>query len=163
MKKGPFIALLAALVVGVVIYLLPHTPETVVKEEAPAAAAASSEDEKVLAAVRALEEGTLPPMQAILSIREVVDANPEHLLGNYYLGYFAIMSNQMDKAAERLEKTLSIDPDYAPAHRLLGDVYAGQGKLEQAESHYNEFLRLSDDQEARAEVEGKLKALKSNS
>ena len=162
MKKGPAIALLLTLALGVGVFLLPHAPEAG-ETAAVVAPAAGSDDEKVLAAAKGLEDGSIPPMQAILSIREVVDANPDHLLGNYYLGYFAIMSNQLDKATERLEKTLSIDPDYAPAHLLLGDTYAKLGQADKAESHYQEFLQLSDDENMRAEVEGKLNELKSNS
>lgn len=161
MKKGPFIALLVAVLLAVGVYFMPRTAAPVQPEEQHVhqEAVASSDDELVMDAVRKLEDGTSPPMEAIMQLREVVERNPNHLLGNYYLGYFAVVSGQWDKAAERLEATLKIDAAYAPAHRLLGDVYVQLGNIEEAKSHYTEFLNLTTDQAAKAEVEGKLNAL----
>lgn len=167
MKKGPFIALVGAALLAAGIYFLPRTAapadaEAAGHEHHDGEASALSDDELVMEAVRKLEDGTSPPMEAIMQLRQVVERNPQHLLGNYYLGYFAVVSGQWEKAAERLEATLKIDAAYAPAHRLLGDVYVQLGSIEEAKSHYTEFLNLTTDQAAKEEVTGKLNELKLN-
>jgi len=42
-----------------------------------------------------------------------------------------------------LQRALKLDPDYAPAHLLLGDVYAGQQERNQAYRHYRKVSRLT--------------------
>ncbi len=63
------------------------------------------------------------PMKGIGILKEVlnVDSNNVDALTN--LGYFSIQSAQYEKAIERFETVLRIDPKNAEAFLYLTDVY----------------------------------------
>jgi Flp pilus assembly protein TadD len=42
------------------------------------------------------------------------------------------------------QRALSIDPGFAPAHTCLGVIASRQGRLDTAEAHFHEAIRLSD-------------------
>lgn len=48
-------------------------------------------------------------MQGILTIRSVLELNPDNIEASYQLGNFSLQTNQFDKAQARFEKVLSID------------------------------------------------------
>lgn len=52
-------------------------------------------------------------------------------------------STNFEGAAQEFEKAITIDPDYAPAHRELGEVSFKLGKLDKAKEEYRRYLELS--------------------
>ena len=48
-------------------------------------------------------------MQGILTIRSVLELNPDNIEASYQLGNFSLQTNQFDKAQARFEKVLSLD------------------------------------------------------
>ena len=72
-------------------------------------------------------EGTSNPMQGILMLREVTQEAPEHLMAQYNLGVLSLKSGQLDKAVDRFEKVLTIDPTIEDARFLLGKTYMQMG------------------------------------
>lgn len=48
-------------------------------------------------------------MQGILTIRSVLELNPDNIEASYQLGSFSLQTNQFDKAQARFEKVLSLD------------------------------------------------------
>jgi tetratricopeptide (TPR) repeat protein len=75
------------------------------------------------------------PMKGILMILDLNKANPDNpdILMN--LGRLAIRTNQLDKAVERLERALTLDPTLVPAICMLSQAYAGLGQMDKAKSY----------------------------
>jgi tetratricopeptide (TPR) repeat protein len=52
-------------------------------------------------------------------------------------------STNHEGAAREFENAIATDPNYAPAHRELGDTYFKLGKLNEAKQEYKKYLELS--------------------
>ncbi|MFL5271765.1 MAG: tetratricopeptide repeat protein [Anaeromyxobacteraceae bacterium] len=61
---------------------------------------------------------------------------------NVRLGEMLLDRKQYAKAEERARHVIAIDPKHVPAHVLLGNVLAAQGKCADAGKAYGEALRL---------------------
>ncbi|HYL37698.1 MAG TPA: winged helix-turn-helix domain-containing protein [Bryobacteraceae bacterium] len=61
--------------------------------------------------------------------------------GTTNFAQFLFLTAQYPRAIEQIRKTLDMQPDYAPAHELLGLVYEQQGQADQA---VQEFQKASD-------------------
>lgn len=77
-------------------------------------------------------EGTPQPMQGIMLLREVVQADPRHEQAQYNLGILSVKSGQLDKAVDRFSHVLEINPKNHNAGFLLGRCYAQLGQREKA-------------------------------
>lgn len=73
------------------------------------------------------------PMQGILMLRDLADQYPDNATVHYQLGRFAIQTGQFEKAIERLNTALELQPDSALIACLLGQAYQGAGKTREAE------------------------------
>lgn len=63
------------------------------------------------------------------------------ILCNY--GSAAIKTNQnLEKAIKFLEKSTKVDPEYATAYMLLGDIYTQMGDKTEAQKNYKKFLSM---------------------
>lgn len=82
-------------------------------------------------------EGTSAPMEGIKLLREVVTSDPEHEMAQYNLGILSVKSGQYDKAVERFEKVILINPANNEARFLLGRTYSLIGKNELALRNLN--------------------------
>ena len=47
------------------------------------------------------------------------------------------------RASDYLSKTLSLDPDYAKAHLLLGLIRQGENRVTLARQHFRRFVELA--------------------
>ncbi len=72
------------------------------------------------------------PMKGVLMLLDLNKANPESVPVLLSLGRFGIETGQFDKAAERLTKAISIEPDNRRAFCLLADAYKGLGEMQKA-------------------------------
>ncbi len=70
------------------------------------------------------------PMKGIGILKEVLNKDPENIDALTNLGYFAIQSGQYEKAVERFETVLSIDPNHAEAYIYLTDIYLSQDQVD---------------------------------
>jgi tetratricopeptide (TPR) repeat protein len=61
---------------------------------------------------------------------------------NVRLGEMLLDRKQYAKAEERARHVIAVDPKHVPAHVLLGNVLAAQGKCAEAGKAYGEALRL---------------------
>jgi len=77
------------------------------------------------------------PMKGILMLLDLSKAHPENLPILNNLGRLAIKTSQFDKAVQRLEKALSIQPDNQTTICLLAKAYRGLGNRSKAE----EFIK----------------------
>lgn len=74
------------------------------------------------------------PMKGITMLLDLNSENPENVLILNTLARLAIRTGQYDRAVERLEKALVIEPNNANTSCLLAQAYEGQGNAEQAEA-----------------------------
>jgi tetratricopeptide (TPR) repeat protein len=74
-------------------------------------------------------ENPLPenPMKGILMLRDLIEKEPENVLVLTTLGRFAIQTGQFDKAIERLQKAITIEPENNKANCLLAQAFRGKG------------------------------------
>jgi tetratricopeptide (TPR) repeat protein len=72
------------------------------------------------------------PMKGILMLREYNQQAPENVLVLTTLARLAIQTNQIDKAIERLNTVISIEPDNIKANCLLVQAYDRIGNQEKA-------------------------------
>src|SRR5205085_11235923 len=65
-------------------------------------------------------DGTSAPMQGIMLLREAVEKKPDHEMAQFNLGILSLKSGQNEKAVERFQKVLDINPANKEARFLLG-------------------------------------------
>ncbi|MEM9195883.1 MAG: tetratricopeptide repeat protein [Myxococcota bacterium] len=78
-----------------------------------------------------------------LAVEAVGDEVTPALLAELALALRA--ANAREEAEATLERALELDPSYATAHYLLGNMRAGRGAFDEAIGHYRQYLRLAPD------------------
>jgi len=90
-------------------------------------------------------EGTSNPMQGIMMLREVVTENPNHENAQFNLGILSMRSGQYEKAAERFEKVLAINPARKEMYLLSGRAYMLAGNTTKAAENFEKLKKESAD------------------
>ncbi len=106
-------------------------------------------------------EGTAAPMKGILLLKEVVTKNPEHEMAQFNLGILSVKSGQHDKAIERFQKVLEINPLNNEARFLLGRTYFAMGNNDFALKNLN-MIRESEDPRLNEEVKNLINQINNN-
>lgn len=75
---------------------------------------------------------TPTPMQGIMMLREVLNADPANELALFNLGMLSMRSNQYQKAADRFAQILKINPQNTKVRFYLGVSLAQLGKSKEA-------------------------------
>ncbi|HOY12891.1 MAG TPA: tetratricopeptide repeat protein [Saprospiraceae bacterium] len=70
------------------------------------------------------------PMKGILMLRDLNTKYPENTAVMNQLARLALQTNQLDRAVERLETVLKLEPENQMAHCLLAEVYDRKGNSE---------------------------------
>lgn len=99
------------------------------------------------------------PMVGIRQIREVVQRDSAFVYGQMTLAKAALLSNQPDKAVERLQTIIRIQPQSLDAHLLLAEVREQQGNKTEAISLYRTCLKLTELKELRNALEERIREL----
>ena len=86
-------------------------------------------------------DGTSEPMKGIMLLREVVTENPNHEMAQYNLGMLSVKSGQLDKAIDRFNKVLEINPKRNEVEFFLGQVWLQKGDTASAIVHYETFIK----------------------
>jgi len=97
-------------------------------------------------------EGSSEPMKGILLLREVVAADPNHEMAQFNLAMLSVKSGQLDKAIDRLNTVLKINPKRIDVFFYLGQVYASKGDKAKAIEAFRNFVKKTEDPNAAAEV-----------
>lgn len=149
------------MVLAVVLYFVPHSPSPSLADHQHAEASEQPDSLEVMVAeaVEMLNSGSAPPMQAIGLLRKVVEIDPDHGSGNFYLGYFSVMSGQYDKAVERLETVLRVYPQNADAMLLMAQAKLGLGDQEAAKKYAQQCLDSQPVPETKAKANELLTSL----
>ena len=66
--------------------------------------------------------------------------SPDDALWPYLLAIYADERGEPDNAADLLERSIELDPDYPPAYRRLGETRLATGDLDRAAAAYESFL-----------------------
>lgn len=77
------------------------------------------------------------PMQGVMLLRSLSDKYPNNVLVLNILGELAMKTGQLEKAIERLEKAISIDPKNVKTICLLSEVYQQYGETAKATLYKN--------------------------
>ncbi|MBK7965744.1 MAG: tetratricopeptide repeat protein [Bacteroidetes bacterium] len=86
-------------------------------------------------------DGTSEPMKGIMLLRDVVTADPNHEMAQYNLGMLSVKSGQLDKAIERFQKVLEINPERTEMNFYLGQVHLQKGDTAAAIQAYETFIK----------------------
>jgi len=97
-------------------------------------------------------EGSSEPMKGILLLREVVTADPNHEMAQFNLAMLSVKSGQLDKAIDRLNTVLKINPKRIDVFFYLGQVYSSKGDKAKAIEAFRNFVKKTEDPNAAAEV-----------
>ena len=100
------------------------------------------------------------PMQGIMSIRQVVEKNPDNLYGQMILGLGGIRSGQYDRAIERFIIVANKQPQNAEALLYLAETYERKGDKANAAKWYKEAQNNITIPEAKAAIQERIKALR---
>ena len=85
--------------------------------------------------------------------KKAQELDPLSLIINTSLGWQYYVAHQNDQAVDQLKKVLDIDQKFAPARRMLEEVYAQMGKHKEAVAEREKILSLSGGQELAASIE----------
>jgi tetratricopeptide (TPR) repeat protein len=99
------------------------------------------------------------PMQGIGLLKEVEQADPNNIKALVNLGYFSVRSGQFDKAEERFNRALEVDPEYIEAYLYLADLYEKQQQTGKAIEVLKTYMGKVDDPDREAEVNRYIKEL----
>lgn len=88
--------------------------------------------------------GTNNPMAGISLLREVVEADPNHIGANKSLGLFSMQSRQFDRAIDRFKTVVSLQPD-AESYFYLATSYENIGMKREAIQAFEKSRDLAAD------------------
>jgi tetratricopeptide (TPR) repeat protein len=107
----------------------------------------------------AIVDRSQEPMQGITLLLGVIEKDSMHLNANLALGKFGIISNQYDKAAIRLEKVLSLQPENTEALFLAAEAYSNLGEKEKALNCLRKCKELLENEDLRKEIDAYMQQL----
>ena len=103
--------------------------------------------------------GTNNPMAGITLLREVVEANPDHIEANRSLGLFSMQSRQFDRAIDRFKKVISLEPD-AESYFYLATSYENIGLNQEAIAAFEKSRDLAADPTLTQFIDRKIEELR---
>lgn len=103
-----------------------------------------------------------PPMQGIGILKSVEQEDPTNVKALINLGYFSIKSGQYDKAQERFDQVLEIDPEFVDAHLYLADLHEKQKDYAAAIKDLENYKALIQDEKRIEEVNKYIEELSNN-
>jgi tetratricopeptide (TPR) repeat protein len=100
------------------------------------------------------------PMQGILTVREIVQKNPDNLYGQMILGLGGKKSGQFDKAIEHFIFIVKKQPKNLEAIFHLAECYELKSDKANAVKWYKEGEKLIPNEEIKAQIEKRINELK---
>ncbi len=100
------------------------------------------------------------PMQGIMMLREVLTEDPENELALFNMGMLSIQSRQFDRAIERLEQLIAVNPKHIQGQLLLGVAYMNSGDKAKAKAQFEKVKQLDSDPSVQATADSYLNDLK---
>ena len=78
---------------------------------------------------------------AVYALREAIAADPTQKLYHWHLGLQLYKLRRLDEAKQAAATALKLDPAYAQAHALMGEVLLAQGDPFRARTHFEQALK----------------------
>jgi len=100
---------------------------------------------------------TSTPMKGISLLREVVKEDPTNEMALFNLGYLSMQSGQYEKAADRFETLIKVNPKHASGTFYLGLSYQELGNKAKANQYFTKAKGLDSDPEFQAIIDSYLK------
>lgn len=100
------------------------------------------------------------PMQGITMLREVLVKDPTNELALFNMGMLSIQSGQYDRAVERLEELIRVNPAHIQGQLLLGLALMNSGDKVKAKVQFEKVKEMDKDPAVQATVNSYLKDLK---
>jgi len=91
--------------------------------------------------------------EALAEARHSVELDPVSPRVNYVRGRMLYFMRQYDRSIDQLIQTLEIDPNYVPAHELLGYAYEQKGMQREAVAEWGKALILKGAGEEASSIE----------
>lgn len=95
-------------------------------------------------------------MKGIQELLEVAKKDSNNMQAQLVLGVGGVISNQYDKAIERLNKVVNFDPHNLEAVSWLADAYAAKGDKKNAIKWYEESKHLVNNPEFSKEIDERI-------
>ena len=92
-------------------------------------------------------------MKGVSLLKEVVATDSNNVQAIFTLGMLSIQSSQFEKAQERFEKLIKLEPFNPEYYFYLGEVYAKSGNVAKAIKTYETCKTLVTDKEAKKEID----------
>lgn len=102
------------------------------------------------------------PMKGIFLLREVVEQEPDNIDAQMNLGFFSMQSGQFDKAVERFNKVLSIDPALTEVRLYLSEALDASGNSGEALKELEKIKKSDADSFLLAEAQQRIDAIKNS-
>ena len=102
------------------------------------------------------------PMKGIGLLQKVLEKDPENINALVNLGYFAAKSGQFEKAIERFNRVIEINPEFTDAYLYLSDVYMQMGNREEAIKQLEIFKAFIKDPERKEQFELYIENIRNN-
>ncbi len=99
-------------------------------------------------------------MKGVGLLKDVVAKDSNNVQAIFTLGMLSIQSGQFEKAQERFEKLITIQPFNPEYYFYLGEVYAKGGNTQKAIKTYETCKTLLKDEAAKKEIESLINKLK---
>lgn len=100
------------------------------------------------------------PMEGILPVREVVQRDPSNVYGQMVLGLGGKKSGQFDKAIERFQAVLKVDPQNVEAVFHIAESYDLKGDKANAIAYYEKAKQMVNIPEAKEELNKRITELR---
>lgn len=84
------------------------------------------------------------PMKGVEQLLDIVRRDSTNVPANIMLGKMAVQSGQLDKAIERGNTVLSVNPKSVDAYLFMGEAYKRQGNKQKAVELFTEAKKLMD-------------------
>jgi tetratricopeptide (TPR) repeat protein len=95
-------------------------------------------------------------------LRRAVEAAPHQLAPRRWLAQRLLARGAVAESRALLAEALAVDPGYFPAHLMLGDAAAAEGRLDACAGHYRDALARADEDGERRLVLARLAGLYSS-
>ena len=103
---------------------------------------------------------TSTPMQGITLLREVLAEDPNNELALFNMGMLSIQSGQYERAIERLQQLVNLNPSHLQGNLLLGIAMMNNGNRRGAREQFEKVKKMDTDPAEQATVDSYLKDLK---
>jgi len=99
------------------------------------------------------------PMEGVLKVRQVADKDSTNVFAQLVLGQGSVITGQYDKAIDRFERVVRLDPDNLEAVMRLSEIYERQNDPQKAIFWYRKALPMVSNPVISEEIENRIKEL----